>query len=102
MKLALNGNSITKRFKQAGAFFDAHSMMIYFIVFSCVLTGAILSLNIALNNPTDEDNRSQKISEIQSTKFDTETIEKIKRLNAQQQTNLDAAPVGKRTNPFGE
>ena len=94
--------TVTRSFKKLGSFLSAHSFMVYFIIFTFVLTGAFLGLNIALNQPSDEDYRSQKLSEIQSTKFDTATIERIKRLNAQQQTNLDTLPAGQRTNPFSE
>ena len=94
--------AVTRSIKKLGAFLSAHSFMVYFIIFTLVLTGAFLGLNIALNQPSDEEYRSQKLSETQSTKFDTATIERIKRLNAQQQTNLDTPPAGQRTNPFSE
>lgn len=85
-----------------GRFFTVHNRMIYFILFICVLIGAILGLNLALYQPSDEEYRAKKMSETQSARFDTDTITKIQNLNAQQQTITDAAPAGQRTNPFGE
>jgi len=93
---------ITKRLHRFGHFLFTYSRMIYFVLFVCVLIGAILGLNIALNQPTDEDYRAKKLDETQTSRFDTATIEKIKNLNAQQQTNTDTLPAGQRTNPFGE
>ena len=85
-----------------GHFFIAHNRMIYFVLSVCVVIGSILSLNIALYQPSDEEYRTRRLSEVQSARFDTDTIKKIQNLNARQQTNTDALPVGQRTNPFGE
>lgn len=99
-QLSLDG--IRMYASQVGKFFTVHNRMIYFILFICVLIGAILGLNLALYQPSDEDYRAKKMSETQSARFDTDTITKIKNLNAQQQTITDAPPAGQRTNPFGE
>jgi hypothetical protein len=95
-------DNIRAPFIKFGKFFVAHDKIIYFVLFFCVIIGAILGLNLALYQPSDEDYRSQKLSETQSARFDTETIDKIQQLNAQQQTNTDSIPTGKRVNPFGE
>ena len=100
MKLSLKSSKLS--FAKLGMFFYSHGSMIYFVIFTCVLIGAIIGLNIALNKPGDEDYRAQKQSEIQSAKFDTQTIERIKQLNAKQQTQTDELPIGQRINPFGE
>jgi hypothetical protein len=93
---------LTVRFKKIGKFFAAHSRMIYFVLFVCVLIGAILGLNLALYQPSDEEYKAQKLSETQSARFDTETIKKIQNLNAQQQTITSPIPTNQRVNPFGE
>ena len=93
---------IGKMFSRFGHFFFTHNRMIYFILFFCVLGGAVLGLNVAINQPSDEEYRTQKLSETQSPRFDEATIDKIQNLNARQQTNTDALPSGQRTNPFGE
>lgn len=89
-------------FKKLGKFFVAHSRMIYFVLFVCVVIGAMIGLNLALYQPSDEAYRSQKLSETQSARFDTETIKKIQNLNAQQQTYTDSLPTNQRVSPFGE
>lgn len=76
--------------------------MIYFVLFLLALIGAIISLNLALYQPSDDEYRMTKLQETQSPRFDTETIEKIKNLNAHQQTFTEDPPAGERTNPFGE
>lgn len=98
---SLDLSSLSNQFRRLGHFFFAHNQMIYFVLFISVLIGAILGLNLALYQPSDEAYRTQKMSEAQSARFDTQTIEKIKSLNARQQTTTDALPAG-RTNPFGE
>lgn len=90
------------QFTKFGAFFVAHDKIIYFVLFVCVIIGAILGLNAALYQPSDEGYRTKKLSETQSPRFDTDTIKKIQNLNAQQQTNTDTLPAGQRVNPFGE
>lgn len=92
----------TKVLNTSGHFFFAHNRMIYFVLFFCVLGGAIVGLNVALYQPSDEDYRTKKLSETQSPRFDEATIKKIQNLNARQQTNTDALPTGQRINPFGE
>ena len=98
--LSLGG--IRNTFSRFGHFLFTHNRMIYFVLFFCALGGAVLGLNVAINQPSDEEYRSQKLSETQSPRFDEATIEKIQNLNARQQTNTDALPSGQRTNPFGE
>ena len=93
---------IKERFKQFGKFFVAHDRMIYFVLFVCVVIGAILGLNLALYQPSDEAYRAEKLSKTQSPRFDTDTIKKIQSLNTQQQTNMDSIPTNQRVNPFGE
>lgn len=90
------------RMKHIGRFFSAHNATIYIVLFISVLIGAVFGLNLALSQPSDETYRSQKMNEAQSARFDTETIQKIKTLNARQQTNTDATAPGTRSNPFGE
>ena len=101
----MNGFSldpVRKRFVVLGKLFAAHARMIYFVLFVCVVIGAMLGLNLALYQPSDEVYRTEKLNEAQSPRFDSETIEKIQNLNAQQQTNLDSIPTNQRVNPFGE
>lgn len=93
---------IKKQFSRFGKFFVAYSRMIYFVLFVCVVIGAMLGLNTALYQPSDEEYRAQRLSESQSARFDTDTIQKIQNLNAQQQTNTDSIPTDQRVNPFGE
>lgn len=93
---------IKDHFMKFGKFFAIHSRMIYFVVFLSVLIGAILGLNLALYQPSDEAYRTEKLNKTQSARFDTETIEKIKNLNAQQQTITSPIPTDRRVNPFGE
>lgn len=95
-------DSTKAQFTKIGKFLVTYSRMIYFVVFVCVLIGAILGLNLALYQPTDEAYRNEKLSETQSARFDTETIGKIKNLNAQQQTITSPIPTDRRVNPFGE
>lgn len=98
----LSLSDVTKRLTRLGQLLFAHYRMIYFVLFICALSGAIIGLNLALYQPSDEEYRTTKLSETQSARFDAETIEKIQNLNAKQQTITDALPVGQRTNPFGE
>lgn len=98
--LSLGG--VKDLFNRFGHFLFTYHRMIYFILFVCALIGAILGLNLALYQPSDEEYRTTKLSETQSARFDTDTIEKIQNLNAKQQTITDALPAGQRTNPFGE
>lgn len=93
---------ITKGFRRFGHFFFTHNRMIYFVLFFCALAGAVIGLNFAINQPTDEAYRAQKLNETQSPRFDQATIDKIQTLNDRQQTTTDALPAGQRTNPFGE
>ena len=102
MKNNLSLTGLKSAVGRFGHFFLIHNRMIYFVLFFCVLSGAIVGLNIAINQPSDEDYRTQKLSETQSPRFDEATIERIQNLNARQQTNTDASPSGQRTNPFGE
>lgn len=95
-------DTVKLRFAKVGKFFVTYSRMIYFVIFVCVLIGAILGLNLALYQPTDEAYRTEKLNETQSARFDTETIEKIQNLNAQQQTLTSPIPTDRRVNPFGE
>lgn len=90
------------RVKHVGKFLFLHSQMIYFLLFVCVLIGAIAGLNAVLSKPSDELYRTEKLHNSQSTYFDTDTIDKIQNLNAKQQTTTDTIPSGQRTNPFGE
>lgn len=97
-----SANAFAKALSRFGHFFFTHNRMIYFVLFFCALGGAVLGLNLAITQPSDEAYRAQKLSETQSPRFDEATIEKIQTLNARQQTNTDALPAGQRTNPFGE
>lgn len=94
--------SLKNRIHAAGSFLFHHSTMIYFVLFVCVLIGAIGGLNLILSKPSDEVYRAEKLKSGQSTRFDEPTIEKINNLNAKQQTTTDTLPAGQRTNPFGE
>ena len=100
MKTSLN--DIKAYLTKIGKFFAVHSRTIYFVLFLCVLIGAILGLNLALYQPTDEAYRTDKLNKTQSARFDTETIEKINNLNTQQQTITSPIPTDRRVNPFGE
>jgi Flp pilus assembly protein TadB len=102
MKLAFSLTGIQDRLRKFGDFLFTHNRMIYFVLFICVLIGAVLGLNLALSTPSDEDYRTERLKDIQSTRFDTDTIQKIQNLNARQQTNTDTLPTGQRINPFGE
>lgn len=102
MKSSTLITNLKKRFRALGSLLFHHSAMIYIVLFVCVLIGAILGLNLILSKPSDEVYRSEKLRDTQSTRFDTTTIEKIKNLNAKQQTATDSLPTGQRTNPFGE
>lgn len=102
MKTGLSLRSIGAPFSKIGRFFLIHNKMIYFVLFIMILISAIIGLNLALYQPSDEDYRAQKLSETQSPRFDTATIEKIQRLNSGQQTTTETSPAGSRTNPFGE
>lgn len=102
MKSPAFTGSLKKRLNNVGSVLFHHSSMIYFVLFVCVLIGAILGLNLILSKPSDEVYRAEKLRDTQSTRFDTATIEKIQNLNAKQQTTTDSLPVGQRTNPFGE
>ena len=93
---------IQKQFTQVGRVFYAHNRMIYFSLFMCVLIGAIASLNFAINQPSDESYRNEKLKDTQSARFDQDTIEKIKNLNTRQQAITDPPPTNQRINPFGE
>lgn len=93
---------VKAQFVKIGKFFAAHSRIIYFVLFVCVLIGAILGLNLALYQPSDEAYRTEKLTKTQSARFDTETIEKINNLNAQQQMLTNPIPTDRRVNPFGE
>lgn len=99
-KISLSG--VRNAFGRFGHFLFTYNRMIYFVLFICALSSAIIGLNLALYQPSDDEYRTTKLSETQSARFDTDTIEKIQNLNAKQQTITDALPVGQRTNPFGE
>ena len=101
MKSPSLGN-FTKQFTKLGKFFATSIRMIYFVIYVCVLIGAILGLNLALYQPSDEAYRTERLSKTQSARFDTETIEKIQHLNTQQQTITKPIPTDRRVNPFGE
>ena len=102
MKTGLSLGSVGEPFAKFGRFFMVHNRMIYFVLFISILISAIIGLNLALYQPSDEDYRAKKLSETQSPRFDTATIEKIQRLNSGQQTTTETSPAGSRTNPFGE
>lgn len=102
MKTGLDLGSIAAPFKKFGKFFIVHNRMIYFVLFISILISAIIGLNLALYQPSDEDYRTKKLNETQSPRFDTATIEKIQRLNSGQQNVTESSPAGTRTNPFGE
>lgn len=101
MKLEIPEN-ISARLKAMISFFAKHDRIIYFVLFVSVVIGAVTGLNTILYQPSDQTYRTEKQDEAQSARFDTTTIEKIQKLNAQQQTNTDEPPAGKRSNPFGE
>lgn len=88
--------------RNVGRFMEVHSRMIWFVLMFSVIIGTFISLNLALYRPSDEEYRATKMQELQSSRFDTETIKKIQNLNAREQTNVDALPSGQRINPFGE
>jgi hypothetical protein len=85
-----------------GKFLFSHNRMIYFVLFLLAISGAVLGLNLALSQPSDQDYYNAKVSETQSPRFDNDTIDKIQNLNAKQQTIINPPPAGQRTNPFGE
>ena len=93
---------VSSSIKRIGHFLSAHNTTIYIVLFFSALIGAVLGLNLALSQPSDEAYRSQKLNDAQSARFDTETIQKIQTLNARQQTDTEAVPAGTRSNPFGE
>ena len=95
-------SNVRSQLTKAGRFFATYSRMIYFVLFVCVIIGAILGLNLALYQPSDDAYRTEKLSETQSARFDNVTIEKIKNLNTQQQTLTSPIPTDRRVNPFGE
>lgn len=102
MKLSQVLSSIKTKTSRVGQFLFMYNRMIYFVLFVCVLIGAVFGLNLALNRPSDEAYRAKRVNETQTSRFDTATIEKVKNLNAKQQTITDSPPAGQRTNPFGE
>ena len=102
MKTEFSLSTIKNFFSRIGSFFFTHNRMIYFVLFICALISAIVGLNLALYQSSDENYRAKKMSETQSPRFDTDTIKKIQNLNAKQQTITDEPPAGQRTNPFGE
>lgn len=102
MKTGIDIRSIRAPFATFGKFFIVHNRMIYFVLFISILISAIVGLNLALYQPSDEEYRAKKLSETQSPRFDTATIEKIQRLNSGQATVTESSPAGSRTNPFGE
>ena len=85
-----------------GDFFFTHNRIIYFVLFMCALITAVASLNIVINQPSDQAYRDERTQEAQSPRFDEETIKKIQNLNATQQTIVDPPPANQRINPFGE
>lgn len=101
MKPGISLGALANQIGRFGHFFMAHNRMIYFVLFLTIIIGAIGGLNLALYKPTDDEYRTKKLSEAQSARFDTATIEKIQQLNSRQQTSTDALPGG-RINPFGE
>ena len=102
MKKSFSLTTLKDRFTKIGKLFYAHNNMIYFVLFMCVLISAVASLNLVLNQPSDEEYRNKKLSEAQSPRFDQDTIEKIKNLNTRQQAIADPPPTNQRVNPFGE
>lgn len=93
---------IKSGFSRFGHFLFSHNRMIYFVLFFLAISGAVLGLNLALGQPTDQTYYDTKLSETQSPRFDKDTIDKIQNLNAKQQTITNPPPAGQRTNPFGE
>ncbi|HAC56160.1 TPA: hypothetical protein DCF80_01540 [Candidatus Saccharibacteria bacterium] len=102
MKSGLSLGALASAFRSFGRFFFEHNRMIYFVLFLSAVIGAIAGLNLILYQPSDEAYRTEKQNSAQSARFDTDTIEKIQQLNANQQTNTDEPPAGTRSNPFGE
>lgn len=102
MKSSTFSIALKKRLNVLGSFLFHHSAMIYFVLFVCVLIGAILGLNLILSKPSDDVYRTEKLRDTQSTRFDQSTIDKIQNLNDKQQTETDTITNGQRTNPFGE
>lgn len=97
-----NATDVKSRLLRIGHFFFTHNRMIYFLLFTCVLIGALASLNLVLSQPSDDAYRTSKLTEAQSPRFDQATIEKIKNLNERQQAITDPAPTNQRINPFSE
>lgn len=102
MKKSPSLNSTKAHVAKIGKFLAVHSRVIYLILFLCALIGAILGLNVALYQPSDEAYRANKLNETQSARFDVDTIEKINDLNTQEQIITSPIPTDRRVNPFGE
>lgn len=91
---------LTTKLRSIGRAFVMHSRLIFSILVVLALIFALINLNMTLNQPSDEDYRSQQ-QKSSPTNFDKETIDQINRLNTQESINLDAIPAG-RYNPFNE
>ncbi len=93
-------DALLKNLRRVGHAFIAHSSIIFTILILIVVGYAIVNLNLILNMADDEAYRVQKQS-TSPTRFDTETIERINRLNTGQTSTSRSLPAG-RYNPFTE
>lgn len=102
----MNIDSITvtlkKQLSRIGSLLFLHNRMIFFLLFIFGLIYAVLSLNLVLGKPSDEDYRSKKLSEARATRFDQTTIDQINTLNTKTQLDPGALPVNQRISPFSE
>jgi hypothetical protein len=102
MKLDNLSPGIKKRLSHIGGFLFNHSMMIFIGLFLCGLIYAVLSLNLLLSKPSDDEYRTKKLDEARSVRFDQDTIDTINELDSAAQTDPGALPTNQRINPFSE
>lgn len=91
---------LKKKLLTALRIIGAKMNIIYAVLLVAALAYALVGLNFILNRADDEDYRIQKQSS-SPTKFDTETIERLKNLEQSNAAPSQTLPPG-RYNPFAE
>lgn len=94
-------SSIVSRAKRLVAQLSAHSKIVFLVIGIGIIIYALISLNLIITMPSDQDYAIERDQIVNSLKFDQETIDRINKLNTDQSIDVYALPDGD-INPFAE
>lgn len=101
MAKKISSPSISISGKQIGRYIVRHHAFIAFVVIMGYMIYTVYSINSILSQTDDTTYRAEQLNKASSYNFDTETIDKIKKLKSRQQSSEVGLPSG-RINPFTE